>query len=315
MKNKDLFLFLFFLLVNIWTISPVFADTIFLKSGGELTGGIVEESKDEVVIQLSFGNMTLKRSDIKKIDREGNEEYPNATVIGQKPTKHSRKKSSSRGKRKKSKKMGVNELVAELEETKLDSWERKSHKVTEKEKANYKVLRADGTEELVMEKPAPTDDVEKLWMKISLGRVDAGAVIYFTGVSGYIWRRLYLTEGGTGWTDKHPGLQAYKKVTKLSKELLKKIIVAGGGSKRDFSKIQSAANTLKSASIMKEEAVDKAYRNIEEITARVGDSWGGTEILRQAIALDYSQDVKDQETRIEVAKEKRDLLIQAAKML
>ena len=54
---------------------PASADEIVLRSGGRLSGQIVEEREDAVVIQLPGGRMEIARDRIERIEREPREEY------------------------------------------------------------------------------------------------------------------------------------------------------------------------------------------------------------------------------------------------
>ena len=308
--NSSLFaIILSFYFLN---LSPALADTIIMKNGRELKGGIIKETDHNIVLSFDFGNLTLNKSSIKKIIRDNEKMLSGSSGKSSKSSRSSHTNSSSRKKRKKMKKMNVSELVEELGKINLGEWEHESHKVTEKEKANYKVLKTDGTVELTKGKPGSPDGVDKLWMKRSLGRVDAGSLILFTGVTGAVWRRLYWSEEGKSWTDDHPNLRAYKRVRKLNRELLKRIIKAGGGKSNDYRKILSAVEVLRSSHIMKADALEKAKKNIESITGRVGKSWGGARMLREIVSLDYSEEKPSQESKIQIAKDQRTMLINAA---
>jgi hypothetical protein len=49
--------------------TPLFADEIQLRGGGRLTGSIVEETSDNVTIDIGSGKMTVPSSSVVKIDR------------------------------------------------------------------------------------------------------------------------------------------------------------------------------------------------------------------------------------------------------
>ncbi|MGC8840253.1 MAG: tetratricopeptide repeat protein [Candidatus Sumerlaeaceae bacterium] len=52
-------------------LSPALADTVTLRSGRQLVGAVVEETPQQVVITTRLGTLTLSRSDVTNIQRDG----------------------------------------------------------------------------------------------------------------------------------------------------------------------------------------------------------------------------------------------------
>ncbi|MBF0469507.1 MAG: hypothetical protein HQK61_11590 [Desulfamplus sp.] len=155
--------------------------------------------------------------------------------------------------------------------------------------------------------------IKKMYVKRSLGRVDTGYYVIYTGVTGSVWRRQYWNESGKSWSKDHPNLRIYKTYKKISRELLKKIIKNGGGTTKDYNRIWTACETLKTPQIMKEDYVQRAKEDIADITARVGGKWGATDLLREIIELEYKYPKPDMAARVEIYEHQRSLIIKAAK--
>ena len=50
-------------------ISPVWADTLYLKNGHQIEGVIQEEKSDQIIFDVGFGTVTLQKTEILKIER------------------------------------------------------------------------------------------------------------------------------------------------------------------------------------------------------------------------------------------------------
>jgi hypothetical protein len=48
--------------------APLFADDVFLKGGGQVTGQIVERSKDSVTVDIGGGTLTVRMSNVVRIE-------------------------------------------------------------------------------------------------------------------------------------------------------------------------------------------------------------------------------------------------------
>lgn len=53
------------------TVTVLRADVVYLKNGGKMEGIIVKETATKVVLKISFGEMDIERSEIRKIVRSG----------------------------------------------------------------------------------------------------------------------------------------------------------------------------------------------------------------------------------------------------
>ena len=50
--------------------APLFADVVHLRGGGKLSGEIVEQSEESVLIDVGAGRMTVPMSTVVGIDRQ-----------------------------------------------------------------------------------------------------------------------------------------------------------------------------------------------------------------------------------------------------
>ena len=58
------------------TVLPSFADIFFLKNGDKLEGSLVEENSENVIINLDYGTVTFKKSEIDRIEAKPFEKKP-----------------------------------------------------------------------------------------------------------------------------------------------------------------------------------------------------------------------------------------------
>ncbi|MCX5666628.1 MAG: TIGR02281 family clan AA aspartic protease [Candidatus Omnitrophica bacterium] len=62
------------IVILLFAVSLVFADTVYLKNGGSISGIIEKEGDDTVEVNTGFGTVTFKKSQIKNIERSSAEE-------------------------------------------------------------------------------------------------------------------------------------------------------------------------------------------------------------------------------------------------
>jgi clan AA aspartic protease (TIGR02281 family) len=61
--------FLFAILVLFFLVSPLMADTVYLKNGRTIEGFILEENPESIQVDVGFGKVGLKRSEIESFSR------------------------------------------------------------------------------------------------------------------------------------------------------------------------------------------------------------------------------------------------------
>ena len=69
LKKRPLKLFLISLSVIFLSVAHIYADTVKMKNGGSITGTIVSEDNNGVVVDMGGGQVTVNKADIKNIEK------------------------------------------------------------------------------------------------------------------------------------------------------------------------------------------------------------------------------------------------------
>jgi hypothetical protein len=201
-------------------VSSAVADDVVLRSGRTLSGRIVSENDDKIVLETSVMKMTIARTDIQEIRRgPPPKEAPPAPPPAPPPSSkkpEGRKDATPPSKKQEPKKKApsqrarARELLAQADAIRLAPWEEGgTTRATDWPRKSYKVVAPDGRAIMRDERPTSPDGISELYVLQDTN--DGHTIVWLNGAQLFYWRRLFWHADQQKWLTTSVEQQAYQR--------------------------------------------------------------------------------------------------------